>query len=90
MKNRMQKLLVPLFVLALAFMLCSPATAADKSVTVGGKNFTEQYLLAQLAGLLLEDEGFDVNLKTGVGTNIARQSLLNGQIDLYYENTVNA
>jgi osmoprotectant transport system substrate-binding protein len=87
MKNRMQKLLVPLFVLALAFMLCSPATAADKSVTVGGKNFTEQYLLAQLAGLLLEDEGFDVNLKTGVGTNIARQSLLNGQIDLYYEYT---
>ncbi|MFW6324568.1 MAG: glycine betaine ABC transporter substrate-binding protein, partial [Desulfovibrionales bacterium] len=61
--------------------------AKENPIVVGGKNFTEQYILAELAGLLLEEEGFDVSLKTGVGTNIARQSLENGQIDLYYEYT---
>lgn len=57
------------------------------SITVGGKNFTEQYLLAEMAGALLRQAGFDVNLKTGVGSVIARKSLVNDQIDLYYEYT---
>ena len=57
------------------------------SITVGGKNFTEQYLLAEMAGALLRQAGFDVNLTTGVGSVIARKSLVNDQIDLYYEYT---
>ncbi len=61
--------------------------AQDKSITVGGKNFTEQYLLPELAKLLLEKDGFTVNMRTGVGTAIARESLETGQIDFYYEYT---
>ncbi|MFP4237450.1 MAG: glycine betaine ABC transporter substrate-binding protein [Desulfonatronovibrio sp.] len=61
--------------------------AQDKEITIGGKNFTEQYLLPELAKLLLEEEGFEVELRTGVGTSIARQSLETGQIDMYYEYT---
>ena len=86
MKNFMKGSVVPLCVLALVLTTFSFAQA-EKSITVGGKNFTEQYILAELAGLLLEQKGFDVTLKTGVGTNIARQSLENDQIDLYYEYT---
>jgi osmoprotectant transport system substrate-binding protein len=72
----------------LSFILTADGIfAQDKNITVGGKNFTEQYLLAELAKLLLEKEGFDVNMRTGVGTAIARQSLETGQIDLYYEYT---
>jgi osmoprotectant transport system substrate-binding protein len=63
------------------------AAAEKGSITVGGKNFTEQYILPQLAKELLEKAGYDVTLKTGVGTVIARKSLLNEQIDLYYEYT---
>ncbi len=87
MKNTMK--LVTTFLCALALVLAAmvPAATAEKSVTVGGKNFTEQYILSELAGILLEQNGFDVTLKTGVGTNIARQSLENEQIDLYYEYT---
>jgi osmoprotectant transport system substrate-binding protein len=59
----------------------------EKEITVGGKNFTEQYLLPELAKILLEKKGFDVGLKTGVGSAIIRQSLEKGQIDLYYEYT---
>ncbi len=61
--------------------------AQDKTITVGGKNFTEQYLLPELAGLLLEKAGFTVTARTGVGTAIARESLETGQIDFYYEYT---
>lgn len=60
---------------------------AEKTIVVGGKNFTEQYLLAELAKYLLEDAGFDVELETGVGSAVVRRSLENDQIDLYYEYT---
>ena len=40
-----------------------------------------------MAGILLEQAGFDVTLKTGVGSSIARKSLENAQFDLYYEYT---
>ncbi len=87
MKNAMKLVTTFLCTLALVLAAMLPAATAEKSVTVGGKNFTEQYILAELAGILLEQNGFDVTLKTGVGTNIARQSLENKQIDLYYEYT---
>ena len=60
---------------------------AAKKVVVGGKNYTEQYILAEMAKQLLEDAGFKVESKTGVGSVVARKSLVNGQIDLYYEYT---
>jgi osmoprotectant transport system substrate-binding protein len=43
--------------------------------------------LAELAKIILEQKGFEVNLKTGVGSTVARRSLENNQIDLYYEYT---
>jgi len=83
MKNLTKAILVTM-------MLCvfagAPAMAAKK-VIVGGKNFTEQYILAEMAKQLLENEGFDVESKTGVGSVVARKSLVNGQMDLYYEYT---
>jgi osmoprotectant transport system substrate-binding protein len=72
----------------LLFLLCAmPALAADAGLVVGGKNFTEQYLLAEMAGQLLEKAGHDVTVKTGVGSVVARKSLENSQFDLYYEYT---
>ena len=56
-------------------------------IVVGGKNFTEQYILSEMAAALLEQAGYSVELKTGVGSVIARKSLVNDQIDLYYEYT---
>lgn len=59
----------------------------EKKIIIGGKNFTEQYLLAEIAKSLIENEGFIVELKTGVGSTVVRQSLLTEQIDLYFEYT---
>ncbi len=58
---------------------------AQKNIVVGGKFFTEQYLLSEIANQVLTANGFEVELKEGVGTSIARQSLETAQIDMYYE-----
>ncbi|MFW5730307.1 MAG: glycine betaine ABC transporter substrate-binding protein [Desulfonatronovibrionaceae bacterium] len=76
-----------IFLLTVVLMLPAVSGAAKKEMIIGGKNFTEQYILPELAKILLEEEGFDVELKTGVGTSIARQSLETGQIDMYFEYT---
>lgn len=77
--------------LAVCFIFTAEGILAqDKTITVGGKNFTEQYILAEMAKLLLEKEGFTVDMRTGVGTAIARQSLETGQIDIYFEYTGSA
>lgn len=63
--------------------------AADKGpVSVGSKEFTEQLLLGQMAVLLLEDAGFEVEDNTGLGgTMLVREALEAGDIDIYWEYT---
>ena len=80
------KLVLPVL-LILALIFTGSVFADEKSLVVGGKDYTEQLLLPELAGILLEQAGFDITLKTGVGTVIARKSLENAQTDLYYEYT---
>lgn len=77
------------FLFAIFALIVMPVNgvAADKKIVVGGKNFTEQYILPELAKDLLEKNGFEVKLQTGIGSVVARQSLENGQIDMYYEYT---
>ena len=70
-----------------AFLSVSNYSYAGKRIVLGGKNFTEQYILSEMAGILLENNGFDVKMRSGVGSTVARKSLENGQIDLYYEYT---
>jgi len=82
--KRMVLLMMAFFLVATLAASCRPA--AD--VTVGSKEFTEQRLLGQTMILLLEDAGWTVDDKTGLGgTMIARQALLEGDIDVYMEYT---
>lgn len=61
---------------------------SDASLTVGSKEFTEQLVLGQIALQALEATGADVTDQTGLGgTEPARQALLSGDIDLYWEYT---
>jgi osmoprotectant transport system substrate-binding protein len=58
------------------------------TITVGSKNFTEQYVLAELYAQVLEEEGFNVERKLDIGSvQIADRALQNGQIDFYPEYT---
>jgi osmoprotectant transport system substrate-binding protein len=57
-------------------------------VVLGTKNFTEQYILGELYRQALEAKGFEVELKSDIGsTEIIDASLTSGQIDMYPEYT---
>ncbi len=62
-------------------------TALASSIVVGGKGFTEQLLLAEITGQYLTSKGYDVELKTGMGSSLVRKALENKQVDLYWEYT---
>ncbi|WP_309083948.1 glycine betaine ABC transporter substrate-binding protein [Chelativorans sp.] len=66
-------------------MIAGTALAAD--LTVGGKDFTEQLLVAEMTKQLLESKGHRVDKKDGMGTNIVRAALESGEVDLYWEYT---
>jgi glycine betaine/choline ABC-type transport system substrate-binding protein len=61
---------------------------AGKSITVGSKNFDEQYILGEIYAQALEAAGFKVEKKLNLGSEqIAYKALRSGQIDAYPEYT---
>jgi len=70
-------------VLTIALVLmgggCAPA---EKEVTVGNKNFTEQYIIGEMIKQLLEDRGFTVNLVADLSTMALRGGMEAGDIDI--------
>ncbi|WP_163575473.1 glycine betaine ABC transporter substrate-binding protein [Halomonas faecis] len=63
------------------------ATAQAEEIVVGGKNFTEQQLLASMTTQYLQSLGYEVDSRAGMGSAVLRQAQENGQIDLYWEYT---
>ncbi len=61
----------------------------EGKIVIGCKNFTEQFILAHIFALLIENNSsLEVELKTGLaGTKICFDALVNGEIDLYPEYT---
>jgi osmoprotectant transport system substrate-binding protein len=58
------------------------------TITVGSKNFTEQYVLGELYAQALEANGFNAEKELDLGSAaIADKALQNGQIDMYPEYT---
>lgn len=62
--------------------------AGGGSITVGTKDFTEEFILGELYAQALRAKGFDVTLKRNIGsTEIIDKALTSGQIDMYPEYT---
>src|ERR1700761_8208229 len=75
-----------LFFLGLLVILASRSNA--QVVRVGSKNFTEQFIVAEIYAQALEAGGVRAQTRTNLGaTLIAHAALLNGEIDLYPEYT---
>jgi len=90
------------FVLALGLAACgsdsktSGAATTDASqpgkgkpaITMGAKNFTEQFILGELYSQALKAKGYTVKLKSNIGSSeITDKALTSGQIDTYPEYT---
>ncbi|MDX6681145.1 MAG: osmoprotectant transport system substrate-binding protein [Solirubrobacteraceae bacterium] len=67
----------------------SPSAGKGKpAVTLGDKNFTEQYILGELYAQALRAKGYTVKIKRNIGSSeITDKALTSGQIDLYPEYT---
>src|SRR5258707_7302934 len=64
------------------------AAAPPPVITLGTKNFTEQYILGELYRQTLEKNGFRVNLKSDIGSSeIIDKALTAGSLDMYPEYT---
>jgi len=73
----------------LGLALCMAAVpVAAETVRVGSKNFNESYILAEIIAERLEETGFEVERRFGLGgTLICFEALEAGEIDLYVEYT---
>ncbi|NDJ86542.1 MAG: ABC transporter substrate-binding protein [Chloroflexi bacterium] len=85
----MKKATIILLALAFLFTLATPefTNAQDGGpIRVGSKQFNEQLVLGQLMLVALEYNGYEVEDRTGLAsTVVARQALLNDEIDMYAE-----
>lgn len=56
-------------------------------IRIGGKTFTEQYILARLIDEVLQGDGFQTRKTESLGSTMAFDALINGDIDLYVDYT---
>lgn len=82
------------FTLALAAVLslsaCGKSPAANAGpVKIATKPMTEQYILGEMLGLIIEDAGYEVEITKGIGggTNNIHPAMEKGEFDLYPEYT---
>jgi osmoprotectant transport system substrate-binding protein len=74
--------------LALAAAVLAAGPAGAQTLKVGSKNFTEQFIVAELYAASLEAAGFTVERKINLGTTlVAQEAVRTGAIDLYPEYT---
>jgi osmoprotectant transport system substrate-binding protein len=73
--------------LGVAAAMTLSTTVQAQTVVVGGKNYTEQQLMAEMTSQLLKAKGFTVDKRAGLGTAPLRQAQENGQVDVYWEYT---
>jgi len=75
--------------LTAALLAAATATAAPQAgptITLGSKNFTEEYVLGELYSQALKAKGFSVKYKQSIGaTEIIDTALTSGKIDVYPE-----
>ena len=83
--------LVPLLIAAAATFLPLPGQAGsagvsgDRVIIVGAKNFSEQYILAELIEARLRAAGYRTERRDNLGSAIAYRALAAGDIDVYVD-----
>ena len=88
-----KRLLAAVLILALALALTACAGGKTESdpgpVRIATKPMTEQYILSEMLGLLIEQAGYTVEITKGVGggTNNIHPAMKSGEFDLYPEYT---
>ncbi|TCP29488.1 osmoprotectant transport system substrate-binding protein [Scopulibacillus darangshiensis] len=83
----MKRLLkISIFIVSIC-VLSACSSSGGKHVTIGAKDFTEQFILSKMAVFLLEDHGFKVDEMDNLGSSVLRKTMETGQIDMMWEYT---
>ena len=85
--KRVRNALAVGFSLGVGFSVFSIAPRSEPDFVVGGKGFTEQYIIAGLIAAELEEVGFNVEQRLGLGTEIVYSATVNNTVDVYLEYT---
>ena len=59
----------------------------EDTIVIGSKQFSESYILAQLIGNRLEDQGFNVEYRTGLGSGVLHGAVANSSVDISVDYT---
>jgi osmoprotectant transport system substrate-binding protein len=96
-KSRKIHLATVLLISALLLSSCAQtetepgANQTTSTIIIGSKDFTEEFIVAEMYAYLLEEAGFEVERKLNLGgTPVAHSAIMNGDIDIYPEYTSTA
>jgi osmoprotectant transport system permease protein len=64
-----------------------PGASTHRTVVIGSKPFTEQYILAESIARLIERAGFEPDRRSGMGSTILFEALAASEIDCYVDYT---
>ncbi len=71
-----------------ADLIKSDPANEGKTITIGSKNFTEQFILGEIYAQALEAAGFEIKKDLNLGSEqVAYRALTSGQVDAYPEYT---
>ncbi len=70
---------------AIAVAPLAAGAARPRGYVVGAKNFSEQYILAELMADRLRAAGAPVRIKSDLGSSIAFRALASGEVDAYVD-----
>lgn len=73
--------------LAAAALSLTALAAQARTIIVGGKAFTEQYVLAEITKQMLERAGIEAQTRVGYATDKLRQAQLAGTVDVAWDYT---
>ena len=78
-------LVITVILVGVSFSVYSLLKKPAADFIVGGKGFTEQYIIAGLLTAELEEAGFIIDQRLGLGTEVIYQATANEMVDIYLE-----
>lgn len=85
----MKKILVTLLCICLGLVVLGSGCieSETQTIVIGGKTFNEQFILAHMISLLLEEQGLNTEVKTGLNSLPLYEGMKTDDIDIYVEYT---
>lgn len=71
--------------LGVVIALTPALPSGQRTVVIGAKGFSEQFILARMIGHRLEDAGYTVEYREGLGSAVVYGALAGGDVDVYVD-----